>query len=55
MPNLDTMKEFYKECKAMDIEDTMEIVLNAESEEEQEFYETIFNYILKEKQKQVVA
>ena len=45
-------KEFYKICKEMDIEDTVEGALSAEAQEE---YEFICNFILQQRQKEVVA
>lgn len=51
----DSFKEFYKVCKEMDIEDTVEVALNAESEEEQEFVELITNFFMQQRQKEVLA
>lgn len=51
----ETFKEFYKICKEMDIEDTVEVALSAESQEEYEFIELICNFILQQRQKEVVA
>ncbi len=48
-------KDFYKRCKEMNIEDTVEVALNAESEEEQEFVELISNFMLQSRQKEVIA
>ena len=39
----------------MDIEDTVEVALNAESEEEQEFVELISNFFMQQRQKEVIA
>ena len=39
----------------MDIEETMELVLNAESEEEGEFFSLLSDFILQQKQKEVIA
>ena len=51
----ESFKEFYKRCKEMNIEDTVEVALNAESEEEQEFVELISNFMLQARQKEVIA
>ncbi|MBO5088308.1 MAG: hypothetical protein J6C01_06500 [Lachnospiraceae bacterium] len=51
----ESFKEFYKVCKEMDIEDTVEVALNAESEEEQEFVELISNFFMQQRQKEVIA
>ena len=51
----ESFKEFYKVCKEMDIEDTVEVALNAESEEEQEFVELISNFFMQQRQKEVIS
>ncbi|MBQ9983562.1 MAG: hypothetical protein IJP29_03150 [Lachnospiraceae bacterium] len=51
----ESFKEFYKVCKEMDIEDTVEVALNAESKEEQEFVELISNFFMQQRQKEVIA
>ena len=48
-------KKLYEECKDMDIEETMELVLNAETEEEQDFFSMLSDFILQRKQKKVIA
>lgn len=48
-------KEMYRCCKEMDVEDTVDLALNAETQEEQEFVEVITNYILQTRQKEVIA
>ena len=55
MSHTEAFKEFYKRCKEMDIEETVEVALNAESEEEQEFVELISNFMMKTKQKEVIG
>ena len=55
MSNTEIFKELYKKCKEMDIEDTMELVLNADSKEEQDFIELVSDYLLQLKQKEVIA
>ena len=39
----------------MDIDETMEVVLNAETEEEQDFFSMLSDFILQRKQKKVIA
>ncbi len=51
----ESFKEFYKVCQEMNIEDTVEVALNAESEEEQEFVELISNFFMQQRQKEVIA
>ena len=55
MSNSDVIKELYNRCMEMDAEDTLELALNAETSEEQEFIELISDYILQVKQKEVIA
>lgn len=38
MSKTEVVKMLYKECKDMDIEETMELVLSAETEEEKDFF-----------------
>ena len=55
MSHTEAFKEFYKRCKEMDIEETVEVALNAETEEEQEFVELISNFMMQTRQKEVIA
>ena len=55
MSDLEMMRAFYQKCKSMDIRDSIELTLNAETEEEADFYEMIGNYILQERQKEAIA
>jgi hypothetical protein len=55
MCNIETLREFYKQCKGMDISDSMELLLSTENTEEQEFISVISDFILQQKQKQVIA
>ncbi len=54
MSDASVIKELYNRCMEMDIEDTMELALSAETEEEQGFIEIISDYILQIKQKEVI-
>ena len=54
MLDASVIKELYNRCMEMDIEDTMELALSAETEEEQGFIEIISDYILQIKQKEVI-
>ena len=51
MLKAEAAKKLYEECKDMDIDETMELVLNAETEEEQDFFSMLSDYILQRKQK----
>lgn len=55
MLKVEAAKKLYEECKDMDIDETMELVLNAETEEEQDFFSMLSDYILQRKQKKVIA
>ena len=55
MLKAEAAKKLYEECKDMDIDETMELDLNAETEEEQDFFSMLSDYILQRKQKKVIA
>ena len=55
MSKTEAAKKLYEECKDMDIDETMDLVLNAETEEEQDFFYMLSDFILQRKQKQVIA
>ena len=55
MSKADAARKLYEECKDMDIDETMELVLNAETEEEQDFFSMLSDFILQRKQKKVIA
>lgn len=55
MSKTEAAKRLYEECKDMDIDETMELVLNAETEEEQDFFSMLSDFILQRKQKKVIA
>ena len=55
MSKAEAARKLYEECKDMDIDDTMDLVLNAETEEEQDFFSMLSDFILQRKQKKVIA
>ena len=55
MTKVEIAKELYRQCKDMDIDETLNLVLNAETEEEQEFFSLLSDFILQRKQKEVIA
>ena len=55
MSKAEAARKLYEECKDMDIDETMELVLNAETEEEQDFFSMLSDFILQRKQKKVIA
>ncbi|MBQ9765188.1 MAG: hypothetical protein IJW18_03215 [Lachnospiraceae bacterium] len=46
--------EIYKEIEKLQPEDTLQLVLEAETEEQQDFFEMLGNYLLSTKQKKVI-
>ena len=44
----------YKDISMLQPEDTLQLVLEAETEEEKDFYELIGDFLLQKKQKQVI-
>ena len=54
MSKAEAARKLYEECKDMDIE-TMDLVLSAETEEEQDFFSMLSDFILQRKQKHVIA
>lgn len=55
MSKAEALKELYKQCRDMDIEETMDLVLSAETEEEQNFFSLVSDFILQRKQKEAIA
>lgn len=47
-------EEIYEEIKELQPEDTLQLVLEAKTEEQRNFYEMIGDYLLQMKQKQVI-
>lgn len=44
----------FQDIKQLQPEDTLQLVLEAESEEEQDFFEMVGNFLLQRKQRQVI-
>jgi len=55
MSKTEAAKKLYEECKDMDIDETMELVLNAETEEQQDFFSLLSDFLLQKQQKKVIA
>ena len=47
-------EQIYYEIEKLQPEDTLQLILEAETEEQKDFYEMIGNYLLKVKQKKVM-
>jgi hypothetical protein len=46
--------KIYQDIKTLKPEDTLQLVQEAESKEEQDFFEMVGNFLLQQKQKQVI-
>jgi chaperonin cofactor prefoldin len=57
MDNTDIKKysDIFKEIKKLEPDDTMQLVLESETEEEKNFYELIGDFLLQSKQKEAIA
>ena len=55
MSRIEAAKKLYDTCRDMDIEETMELVLSAETEEEGDFFSLLSDFILQRKQREVIA
>lgn len=54
MSNIEAVKQLYNTCKNMDIDETMKLVLSADNAEEQEFFSMLSDFILQQRQKEVI-
>lgn len=46
--------KIYQDIMTLQPEDTMQLVLEAETEEEKDFYELVGDYLLQKKQKKII-
>lgn len=54
MCDVKKFSKIYKDIATLQPEDTLQLVLEAETEEEKDFYELIGDYLLQTRQKKVV-
>lgn len=54
MCDVKKFSKIYKDIAELQPDDTLQLILEAETEEERDFYELIGNYLLQTRQKQVV-
>ena len=54
MCNVKKYSEIYKEILKLNAQDTLQLVLESETEDEKDFYEMIGNYLLQKKQREVL-
>lgn len=47
-------EKIYEDIKALQPEDTLQLVLEAETEEQRSFYEMVGDFLLQKKQRQVI-
>ena len=55
MSEIEAAKKLYDTCRDMDIEETLELILSAETEEEEEFFSLLSDFILQRKQREAIA
>ena len=54
MSNIEAAKQLYNICRNMDLDETMQLVLSADTVEEQEFFSMLSDFILLQRQKEVI-
>lgn len=54
MCDKDKYSKIFKDIKELQPEDTLQLIIEAESDEEKHFFEMIGNYLLQERQKQAI-
>lgn len=54
MCDVKKFSKIYKDILTLQPEDTLQLILEAETEEEKDFYELIGDFLLQKKQKQVI-
>lgn len=54
MSKSEVLHKLYAQCKEIDFTESYEIVSNAESEEEADFFRMVTDFILQQKQKKVI-
>ena len=52
---IETAKRLYNVCRNMDIEEILELKLSAETEEEEEFFSLLSDFIQQRKQREAIA
>ena len=54
MCDVKKFSQIYKEIASLQLDDTLQLVLEAETEEEKEFYELVGDFLLQIKQREVI-
>ena len=55
MCNVKKYEYIYKEIEKLDIDDTMQLVLESKSEDAKDFYELVGDFLLQTRQKDAIA
>lgn len=55
MSDIKKYTDIYNEIKKLNAEDTLQLVLEAPTEEEKDFYEMVGDFLLQRKQREVIA
>ncbi|MBQ8640194.1 MAG: hypothetical protein IJ468_13645 [Lachnospiraceae bacterium] len=54
MSSIEAIRELYERCKELDLDESTELALRAETIEEQDFFEMVSNYFLQIRQRKVI-
>lgn len=54
MCDVEKYKKIYQEITQLDPEDTLQLILEADTEEQREFYQVVGDFLLQKKQKEVI-
>ena len=54
MCDVEKYKKIYQEIAQLDPEDTLQLILEADTEEQREFYQVVGDFLLQKKQKEVI-
>lgn len=54
MCDLEKYREIYKEIDKLNADETLELILNSQDSDEQDFFELIGNFLLQKKQKKII-
>lgn len=54
MSNTEMIHDLYEKCKSLSIDETHVLIKNAKSPEERDFVRLVTNYVLQQKQKEVI-
>ncbi len=55
MCDVKKFEKIYQEIEKLNPEDTLQLILEADTEEQRQFYQLVGDFLLQKKQKQVIA